>query len=100
MPFEHCIWYYAKIFTEKKSALNETHQNGFVDLKKLPSELKCGKKLKFKYTEPYKILHLDTLSESSPRNLFKFPTKPKKVSQKKNETQEFRIGFQRLSTKP
>ena len=36
---------------EKKSALNETHQNGFVDLKKLPNELKCRKKLKFKYTE-------------------------------------------------
>ena len=38
--------------TEKKSALNESYQNGFVDLKKLPNELKCQKNLTFKYTEP------------------------------------------------
>ena len=40
------------IYNGKKSALNETRQNGFVDLKKLPNELKCRKKVKFKYTEP------------------------------------------------
>ena len=37
--------------TEKKWALNETYQNGFVDLEKLSNEFKCRKKLKLKYTE-------------------------------------------------
>ena len=40
------------LYAEKKSVLNEIHQNGFVDLKKLSNELKYRKKLKFKYTEP------------------------------------------------
>ena len=39
-------------YTGKKSAPNETHQNGFVDLKKLPNELKRRKKLKLKNTKP------------------------------------------------
>ena len=39
------------LYTEKKSALTETHHNGFVDLKKVPNELKCRQKVKFKYTE-------------------------------------------------
>ena len=45
--------FFAILYTGKKSALNETHQNGFVDLKKRPNELICRKKLKFRNTEPY-----------------------------------------------
>ena len=76
--------YKKSAYTEKKSALNETHQIGFVDLKKLHNELKCRKKLIFKSTKPKKVLHFDTLSESSPQNLLKLFTKPKKVLQEKN----------------
>ena len=70
--------------TLKKSVFNVTLQNSFVDLKKLSNVLKGRKKLIFKSTKPKKVLHFDTLSESSPQNLLKLFTKPKKVLQEKN----------------
>ena len=66
-------------FTLKKSVFSQTPQKGSVGVKKLLNELKCRMKLIFQTTKPKKVLHLDTLSEPSPQNLFKFSTKPKKV---------------------
>ena len=41
-----------QVHTIKKSVLYRTSQNGFVEIKKLPDEFKCQKKLILKSTEP------------------------------------------------
>ena len=45
------------------------------------------------------VLHLDTAKEPSLRNLFKFRTKPKLVSQNINQTSRFCHKFYRFRTK-
>ena len=45
------------------------------------------------------VLHLDTAKEPSLRNLFKFRTKPKLVSQNINQTSRFCNKFYRFRTK-
>ena len=93
-PFSFFSSYSTDRYIEKSSALNETHKNGFVHLKKLPNELKGQKKPKFKYTEPLKVLHLDTLSETSPQNLKRFRTK---TTKRKSFALEF-TGFIQYQT--
>ena len=66
---------FANLLYFKKKLFSQTPQKGSVGVKKLPDELKRRKKKK-NSTKPKVVLHLDTATEPSLRNFFKFRTKP------------------------
>ena len=72
-----------------KISFSRTLQKGSVDVKKLPRELKCGKKDQENSTKPKMVLHLERAKEPSLGNFCKFRTKPKKVSHKIDQTPQF-----------